>query len=236
MISEKYNLKKKFGIFIAARSDSKRLPGKHFKIINEKLKLSVIDYCIMRCKKSKIKNIYLCTSKNKNDDIFQKYCNKNNIKIYRGSKNNVLKRFIDCAEKYKVTDIVRITADCPLVDKNIINNMLKAYKKKNYDYVSNVNPPSFPDGLDVEIVKLSILKKSLKENNKPNNQEHVTLHIRQKNKYKKYNLKNRYSNLSRIRWTVDTEKDLKLIKKIAKTFHPKIHFGWREIYKLKKFN
>ena len=129
MISENINLKKKFGIFIAARSDSRRLPGKHFKIINEKLKLSVIDYCIRRCKKSKIKNIYLCTSKNKNDDIFQNIV-KNNIEVFRGSKNNVLKRLIDCAEKYKVTDIIRITADCPLVDKNIINNMLEVYKKK----------------------------------------------------------------------------------------------------------
>ena len=63
MISEKSKEKKKFAILIAARSDSSRLPGKHFKIINDKLKLSVLDYCIKRCKKSKINNIILCTSK-----------------------------------------------------------------------------------------------------------------------------------------------------------------------------
>jgi len=232
---ERYKLKKKFGILIAARSDSSRLPGKHFKIINEKLNLSVIDYCIKRCKKSKVKNIILCTSNNKNDDVFEKYSKKNNIKVFRGSKNNVLKRYIDCAEKYKISDIIRITGDCPLIDKYIINNLLNIYKEKDYDYVGNVNPSTFPDGLDVEIIKLSMLKKSFTENKSHSNREHVTLHIRKNNKYKKYNMTYK-NNLSRIRWTLDTENDLKLIKKIAMTFHPKIHFEWKEIYKLRKFN
>ena len=91
MILEKYK-KRKFAILIAARSDSARLPGKHFKIINDKYKLSVLDYCIKRCRKSKIKDIILCTSSNKNDNIFEKYAKKNKIKLFRGSKNNVLKK------------------------------------------------------------------------------------------------------------------------------------------------
>jgi len=235
LTSEKFK-KKKFAILIAARSDSVRLPRKHFKIINNKSKLSVLDYCIKRCKKSKIQNIILCTSTNKNDDIFEKYAKKFNIKLFRGSKNNVLKRYIDCAEKYNLSDIVRITGDCPLVDKNIINDLLKIYKKNIYDYVSNVNPPTFPDGLDVEIVNVSILKKSYKENKTNLNKEHVTHNIIKSNKYKKYNMKNNKKNLSKIRWTVDTENDLKLIREIVMKFHPKIHFEWRKIYKLRKFN
>lgn len=236
MTLEKYKEKKKFGILIAVRSDSRRLPGKHFKIINEKLNLSIIDYCIKRCKRSKIKNIFLCTSNNKNDDVFEECSKKNNIKIFRGSKNNVLKRYIDCAEKYNISDIVRITGDCPLVDKNIINNLLDIYKKNNYDYVSNVTPPTFPDGLDVEIIKLSALKKSFSENKSHLNKEHITSHIRKDNKFKKYNMIYNKNNLSKIRWTVDTENDLKLIKKIVMKFHPKIHFEWGKIYKLRKFN
>lgn len=236
MTSEKYKDKKIFGILIAVRSDSTRLPKKHFKIINDKLKLSVLDYCIRRCKKSKIKNIILCTSNNKNDNIFERYAKKNKVKIFRGSKNNVLKRYIDCAEKYNVSDVVRITGDCPLVDKNIINNLLSIYKKNNYDYVSNVTPPTFPDGLDVEIIKLSALKKSFNENKSLLNKEHITLHIRKNNKFKRYNMTYDKNNLSKIRWTVDTENDLKLIKKIVMEFHPKIHFEWKKIYKLRKFN
>ncbi len=236
MTLERYKVKKKIGIFIAARSDSSRLPGKHFKIINKKLNLSVIDYCIKRCKKSKIKDIFLCTSNNKNDDVFQKYCKKNKIKIFRGNKNNVLKRFIDCARKYDISDIIRITGDCPLVDLNIINKLLNIYKKKNYDYVCNVNPSTYPDGLDVEIIKVSALKRSLIENTSNLNKEHVTLHIRKSNKFKKYNMTFNKKNLSKIRWTVDTENDLRLVKKIVMKFHPKIHFGWQTIYKLNKFN
>ena len=229
-------MRRKFGILIAVRSDSMRLPGKHFKILNDKLKLSVLDYCIKRCKKSKVQDIFLCTSKNKNDNIFIEYAKKNNIKIFRGSKNNVLKRYIDCAEKHNISEIVRITGDCPLVDKNIINNLLNIYKKNNYDYVGNVTPPTFPDGLDVEIINLGALKKSLLENKSHLNKEHITLHIRHDNKYKKYNLSSKKNNLSKIRWTVDTENDLKIIKKIVMKFHPKIHFDWEDVYKLKEFN
>jgi spore coat polysaccharide biosynthesis protein SpsF (cytidylyltransferase family) len=235
LILEKYK-KKKFAILIAARSDSARLPGKHFKIINDKYKLSVLDYCIKRCRKSKIKDIILCTSSNKNDNIFENYAKKNKIKVFRGSKNDVLKRYIDCCEKYNLSDIVRITGDCPLVDKDIINNLYNIYLKNNYDYVSNVCPSTFPDGLDVEIVKLSTLKKSFIENKSPSNKEHVTLNIRKKTKYKKYNMNYNKNNLSKIRWTVDTENDLRFIKKIVMKFHPRIHFSWQEIYKLKKFN
>ncbi len=236
MTSEKYKEKKIFAILIAVRSNSTRLPGKHFKIINEKLRLSMLDYCIKRCKKSKIKNIILCTTSNKNDNIFEKYAKKNKVKIFRGSQNNVLKRYIDCAEKYNISDIVRITGDCPLVDKNMINNLLNIYKKNNYDYVSNITPPTFPNGLDVEFIRLSILKKSFNENKSNENKEHVTLHIRKSNKYKKYNLFYYKKDLSKIKWSVDTEIDLKLIKEIVTTFHPKIHFDWKDIYKLKKFN
>ncbi len=236
MTLEKFKEKKNFGILIAVRSDSKRLKGKHFKVINDKLNLTVLDYCIRRCKKSFIKNIFICTSNNKKDNIFKNFAKKNKIKIFRGSKNNVLKRFIDCGEKYNLSDVVRITGDCPLVDKNIINNLLNIYKKNNYDYVSNVNPSTFPDGLDVEIVKLSILKKSFNANKSDGNKEHVTLNIRKSDKYKKYNMFYKKNNLSKIRWTVDTENDLHLIKKIVMKFHPKIHFSWQEIYKMKIFN
>ncbi len=226
----------KFGILIAVRTDSKRLPGKHFKVINNKLNLSVLDYCIKRCKKSKIKNIILCTSRNKNDNIFENYSKINSLKIFRGSKNNVLKRYIDCAEKHNITDIVRITGDCPLIDKDIINKLLHIYKKNKYDYVSNVTPPTFPDGLDVEVIKLSKLKESYAENKSILNKEHVTLHIRRNSKYKKYNMFHNKKNLSKIRWTVDTESDLKLIKNIMIKFHPRIHFSWKDIYKLREFN
>lgn len=229
LILENYKKQSKVGILIPVRSDSKRLPGKHLKILNNRSKLTMLDYCIKRCKKSKIKDIILCTSYNKNDDIYETYAKKNKINIFRGSKNNVLKRFIDCSEKYNLTDIVRITGDCPLVDKNIINNLLKIYRRGDYDYVSNITPPTFPDGLDVEIVSLVALKKSFSENKTDENREHVTLHIRKNINYKKFNMIN-YIDLSKTKWSVDNITDLELIKKIINHFHPKIYFDWKKIY------
>ena len=95
----------------------------------------------------------------------KEHAKKNDIKIFRGSKNNVLKRYIDCAEKFNISDIVRITGDCPLVDKDIINSLLNMYKKNKYDYVSNVTPPTFPDGLDFEIFSLLSLNNSFLKSN-----------------------------------------------------------------------
>ena len=99
------------------------------------------------------------------------------------------------------------------MDSNIINSLVSIYNNNNYDYVSNVNPASYPDGLDVEIIKLSLLKKSLLDDKSTQNQEHVTLHIRKCNNYKKYNMSLNEKDLSKIKWSVDTEIDLNLIKK-----------------------
>ena len=116
-------------IFLAARSGSKRLPNKHFLKINSKLK--IIDLCILRLKKTKLVNkIFLCTTKKKEDDRFEKICKLHNIRIFRGSSNNVLKRLIDCAKENYIETVIRITADCPLIDPKLIDDCIKLFKKK----------------------------------------------------------------------------------------------------------
>ena len=147
-----------------------------------------------------------------------------------------MKRYIECAEKNNISNIIRITGDCPLVDANIINSLVSIYNNNNYDYVSNVNPTSYPDGLDVEIIKLSLLKKSLSNDKSTQNKEHVTLHIRKCNNYKKHNMFLHEKDLSKIKWSVDTEMDLNLVKRIVMKFHPKIYFDWEDIYNLNTFN
>ena len=124
-------MKKKFkiGIFIAARSGSKRLLNKHFLKINSNLK--VIDLCILRLKKTKsVKNFFLCTTKKKEDNKFKNVCQTHKIKLFRGSTNNVAKRIIDCAKKNFIKTIVRITADCPIIDAKVIDQCVKLHFKK----------------------------------------------------------------------------------------------------------
>ena len=226
--------KNKIAIFLAARSGSKRLPNKHFLKINSKL--SFIDFCILRLKKTKlVKTIFLCTTQKKEDDKFQKVCNKHGIEIFRGSNNNVAKRIIDCAKKNLIKTIVRITADCPLIDPKIIDECIKLYIKKKCDYTSNTIKLSFPDGLDVEVFSLDKLIESQKLSKNKLNKEHVTTYILKSKKFTKFNFKNS-KNYSNRRWTLDEFKDYLFLKKVIQHFYPNIYFSWKDIIKAEKYN
>jgi len=225
---------KKIAIFLAARSGSNRLANKHFLKINDKLK--VIDACILRLKKTKkINKIYLCTTKRKEDLKFKSVCKKNKINFFRGSTNNVLKRFIDCAKANSIQILVRITGDCPLIDPKLIDKCVNLHLSKRADYTTNTLKLSYPDGLDVEVIKLSALLKSQKICKDKYNKEHVTPFIRSSEIFKKYNLK--YSkNYSNQRWTLDYKKDYLFIKRVFSFFSPNIHFSWKQIINSEKKN
>ena len=226
--------KHEIAIFLAARSGSKRLPNKHFLKISSNLK--IIDLCILRLKKTKlVSKIFLCTTKKKEDDKFKNVCNLHNIELFRGSSNNVAKRFVDCARKNSIKTVVRITADCPIIDSKLIDDCIKLHFKKKNDYTSNVLDLSFPDGLDVEVFNIDALIKSQNLSKTKYNKEHVTLHIRKSKKFKKLNYKNNL-NYSNRRWTLDNLQDLFFLKKIIKHFLPNIYFTWKEVIKAEKQN
>ena len=176
---------KKIGIFLIARSGSRRLPNKHFLKLSTKLR--IIDLCILRLKKSKLakNNIFLCTTKNKNDDKFRLVCKEHKINLYRGSEKNVLKRIINCAEKFKIKTIVRITADCPIIDPNLVDRCINLHLKGKNDYTSNILKFTFPDGLDVEAIELKALIESYKFTNINYNKQNVIPYIRNSKTFKK---------------------------------------------------
>ena len=226
--------KNEIAIFLAARSGSKRLPKKHFLKINSKLR--IIDLCILRLKKAKsVKKIFLCTTKKREDDKFKNVCRLHNINLFRGSTNNVAKRIIDCAQKNNVKIIIRITADCPIIDPEIIDKCVEKHFQKKSDYTTNTLNLSFPDGLDVEVINLNVLIKSQKLSKKIDNKEHVTPYIRRSKKFKKYNYENK-KNFSNRRWTLDKLEDYYFIKNILNYFWPKIYFSWKDIIKAERFN
>jgi spore coat polysaccharide biosynthesis protein SpsF (cytidylyltransferase family) len=224
----------KIGIFLAARSGSKRLPNKHFLKINSRYR--VIDLCILRLKKTKLVNkIFLCTTKKKEDNKFKAICNKHKIKFFNGSTNDVAKRIIDCAKHNCIETIVRITADCPIIDPKLIDECIKLHFNKNSDYTSNTLKLAFPDGLDVEIMNLDTLIKSQKISKSKYNKEHVTFFIRKSKLFKKNNYKNNI-NYSNRRWTLDNLKDYFFLKKVVKYFWPKIYFSWTDLIKAEKID
>jgi len=223
----------KIAIFLAARSGSKRLPNKHFLEINSNLR--IIDLCILRLKKTKLVNkIFLCTTKKKEDDKFKDVCKLHKIGLFRGSTNNVAKRIIDCAKENSIKIIVRITADCPIIDPKLIDECIKLHFNKKNDYTSNTLKLSFPDGLDVEVVDLNILINSQKISKSKYNKEHVTFFIKKSKLFKKYNYKN-FIDYSNRRWTLDNLKDYFFLVKVVSYFSKNIFFSWKDLIKAEKY-
>ncbi len=217
------------GCIIQARSGSRRLKNKIFLKIKEKNLLEILILRLLQSKK--INKIIIATTNLKSDNKVHKVAKKYKLNSFSGSENNVLKRYYDCAKKFKINTIVRITADCPLTDPKLVDNLIDYHFKKKSDYTSNVNPRTFPDGLDIEILKFSVLKKNITKISSSSDLEHVTPYFRRSKKIKKINYKLK-KNLSKIRWTIDYKKDYDFIKKLFKKIKYNIYLNWEEIYKI----
>ena len=205
---------KKIAVIVQARITSTRLPGKVLMKIKKK---QMLWHVINRLKLSKkINEIILAISNRKDDDILEEFAKKNNIKYFRGSRDNVLLRYYGAAKKFQPDIIVRITSDCPLIDPGIIDLVIKRHIKTKADYTSNVFKRTFPRGLDVEVFNFEVLEKICKKTSKKYEKEHVTPYIYEHPKvFKLQNLEAK-SIFRRpdLRLTVDTKEDMKLIKKI----------------------
>ncbi len=209
---------------IQARTTSVRLPGKVLLKING---LPVIEILYRRLKKSKkLKDIIIATTKKSTHLI--KFLKKKKIKYFIGSDKNVLSRYYKTALKFKADNIVRITADGILADPKLIDNFLKLYEKKKVDYLSNLDPVTYPDGLDIEIFNFKTLKYAYKNAKKMYDKEHVTPFIINSVRNKKYNVSNT-DNYSKVRLTLDEQEDYETLKKIFNYFKPNIYFGWKKI-------
>jgi len=201
------------GCIIQARMDSTRLPGKVMMKVDEKN--PIIFYLISQLKFSRfIDKIIIATTDLKADDVIADFAKKMGVLIFRGDPNDVLDRYCKCAEKFKISTIVRITADNPLIDPTLIDSTIQFFKSNSYDFVANVSPRTFPQGTEVEIFSFGALEKAWKESTKPSEREHVTPYFyNNPNKFTQFSIKNK-ENLSNLRWTVDTMEDLDFVKEL----------------------
>ena len=222
-------MKIKYTVIIQARLGSTRFPHKMVKKIGNQ---TIIEILIKRLKQSRlINNIILATTKKKHDNKLDLLARKNKIRVFRGSEDNVLERFYKASKSIESDYLIRICGDCPLLDSTIIDKLIKINNKKKFDYLSNINPPSFPDGFDVEIFSKKILKEAYLKAKSKYDKEHVTPYIIRKAK-SKFNLKNS-KDFSNLRLTIDEEKDFLVINKIINKINKK-NFGLSDIIKLKK--
>ena len=217
--------------FVQARAESLRLPNKIFKKIK---KNNVIELVIKRLKKSKeISKIVILSSKSKANLKIKRIANNLGCEIFYGDKDDVLNRFYLASKKYQdYKNIVRITADCPLIDSHIVDKIIKRFLSSNCDYCSNVLKPTFPDGFDVEIFKKSALDKAWKLDKNKNSREHVTSYIINNKNFIKINYSAK-ENLSNYKLSLDTEEDLNNLKKLFNYFN-NIFFPFSKIEKLLK--
>lgn len=215
---------------IQARVGSKRFPKKVLAKIEKK---PMIWHVIERIKEIRgVKQVILVSTRNPKDKILHTIAKNSNIKSFKGKTCDVLDRFYNCAIEFDADPIIRITGDCPLIDSTIIKKMLDQYMKNNYDYLTNTFPPTFPDGLDVEIFSFKTLEKMVRKAKLPSEKEHVTSYIRNHpNEFKIFNYENP-KNLSRFRWTVDEERDLTFVRIIYKKMKPKMSFSMQDVIKI----
>ena len=219
----------KYIAIVQARTNSTRLRNKIMKKILNK---TVIEILLKRLSKSKlIDKIIVATTKNKSDDKLVNLLKKLNFDFYRGSEKNVLKRFFDVSKIYKAKSIIRITGDCPLIEPKIVDRVIKLFEKNQVDYCSNINPRTFPKGLDVEVFTQKALEYSLKKAKKINDFEHVTTIMRKSKKIKKANLFSK-KKLSNIRVTLDEKIDFQVIKSVINYFKNNLNFSYGDLYKL----
>ena len=199
------------GCIIQARMGSSRLPGKALmKSDSGKPLLYYVINQLRYC--SKIKNLVIATTTNQEDDEIEKFANNNSVNVFRGKEKDVLDRYFQCAKKYSFSTIVRITADCPLIDPQIVDKVIEQFFSGNYDFATNTLTRTFPIGTDVEVFSFSALERAWKSAQLPSEREHVTPYLySHPEKFNTSTLKSK-KNLSQFRWALDYENDLKLIR------------------------
>lgn len=203
---------------LQARVSSSRLPGKVLlPILGEPMLFRQIER-IRRA--GRIDHLIVATSIDRSDDALVEACVARDIPCARGSLDDVLDRFVKCALPYQPEIVVRLTGDCPLADPQLIDAMLQGFEDCGYDYLTNANPPTFPDGLDVEVMRFSCLMETHREAKLPSEREHVTPFLRAHPE--RFRLGNHAAEVDRsgLRWTVDEEQDLAFVRSVYQRLYP----------------
>ena len=214
---------------IQARMGSTRFPNKVMSLVGGK---PMIELLLCRLEKSRyIDEKILATSHNKNDDYLCDFVAGLGYFVYRGNEQDVLDRYYQAAKKAKADVVVRITGDCPLVDPEIVDQVIEVLKKDKLDYVSNTIIPTYPDGLDVEVFTFVALEKAWQVAKSKEDREHVTPYLRNSGHFSYKNISYTEDHSAK-RWTVDEPEDLEVIHKVCEYFAPNIYFSWRNVLNL----
>lgn len=223
---------------IQARMNSSRLSGK---VLRPLAGVAILKHVYDRVSYSKyIDKVIVATSVGESDNMIEAFCSDNGIECYRGSEDDVLDRFYHCSQSLalQLSDtLVRITADCPLIDSDVIDNIIDKHFEMAADYTSNTLVPTYPDGLDAEVFSFRVLENAWQRAALPSEREHVTPYIKKNGGlFKVQNVLNDV-DYSELRWTVDEVLDYQLLNVIYdKLFADKPDFKMSDVLELVEAN
>jgi len=214
---------------IQARMSSTRLPGKILKYIAGR---PMLAHVIERAAESKRSDMTLvATTVSATDDPVVDFCKTMEIPFFRGDEADVLDRYYQAAKHFQVDVIVRLTADCPLLDPEVIDKILETYLEGDFDYVSNTIERTYPDGLDTEVMRFKALETAWREAEWLSEREHVTPYIyKHPEKFRIAQVQDERDN-SGYRWTVDESADLEFVREIHRLIGSR-HFSRYDVFKL----
>jgi len=223
----------KIAAIVQTRMDSTRLPGKVLLDISDKPMLWHVINRLSFAKK--IDEIILAIPDTKENDILEKFTKDNKVKCSRGSEGDVLSRYYKTVKEFKIDIIVRVTSDCPLIDPQIVDLVIKKHLNLDADYTSNTLKRSYPRGLDVEVFNFNVLEQTYKEAKEYYQREHVSPYIYEHPEiFKLQNIRAEEKlKYPEFRLTVDTKEDLELVREIyERLYKPKNIFYTEKIIDL----
>lgn len=233
----------KIVVVTQARTGSTRFPNKVLKEIQGR---SLLQIHIDRIKRSKlIDDIYIATTIKPGDNAIESLAETLNVKCYRGSENDVLDRFYKTVMDVTPDFVIRLTSDCPLIDGNLIDEVVRVAIERKLDYYTNSMEERYPDGQDIEVFTFKALEEAWQHAKLASDREHVTPFIRNNSTYKNGTLflsdnHGLEENFNHVRLTVDEKEDFEVIKKVVdelgfdqdwKTY-AKYYLERRDIYSL----
>ena len=201
---------------IQARMSSTRCPGKVLKTLGG---LPMIVFMVRRVSKARlVDQVVVATSQDASDDILANVLHEHGIACFRGQLNDVLDRFVQAAREFKADQIVRLTGDCPLMDPDLVDHGLALLAEGDADYVTNTNPPTYPNGLDVECFTREAIENAWQLAKLASEREHVTPFLRKGHAGTRTKNWRAITDLSDFRWTVDHQDDVDHVSALVNAF------------------
>jgi spore coat polysaccharide biosynthesis protein SpsF len=219
---------------IQARMTSSRLPGKVLKEIDGQPMLAHVVERVQRARR--VDEVAVATTHETEDDAVAAFCESRCIPVYRGDPFDVLDRYYQAARRFQADVVVRVTADCPLIDPGVVDLTIEEFLRTGADFAANRLPPpwkrTYPIGLDTEVCSFAALERAWREADQPYQREHVMPYLYDQEGRFKVALVNHEPDYGALRWTVDTAEDLKFVRRVFAHFSGQHDFTWLDVLAL----